>query len=77
MVNSRAPRGTDTSVVRATTQYSFSINLLIMNDTLCSPAMCTMRITWEAVLKSVVARFALHDLKRFFEGDAVFALPQF
>ena len=31
---------------------------------------------WEAVLKPVIARYAQHDLKRFFRGDAAFAIPK-
>ena len=31
---------------------------------------------WEAVLKPVIERYAQHDLKRFFRGDAAFAIPK-
>ena len=31
---------------------------------------------WEAVLKPVIARYAQYDLKRFFRGDAAFAIPK-
>lgn len=31
---------------------------------------------WEAVLKPVIARYAQHDLKRVFRGDAAFAIPK-
>ena len=31
---------------------------------------------WEAVLKPVIARYAQHDLMRFFRGDAAFAIPK-
>ena len=31
---------------------------------------------WEAVLKPVIARYAHHDLKRVFRGDAAFAIPK-
>ena len=31
---------------------------------------------WETVLKPVIARYAKHDLMRFFRGDAAFAIPK-
>ena len=31
---------------------------------------------WEAVLKPVIARYAQHDLKRFFRGNTILAIPK-